>query len=64
LRLVAAMIRNKLVSVTDNTEAKGFVEMHVAYKKVAKREVEVWWSRDAMKALECCESSKGRNGSR
>lgn len=36
------VIRNKLMLVTDNTEAKGFVEMHVGYKKVARREVVVF----------------------
>lgn len=31
------VVRNELVSVTDNTDAKGFVDMHVGYKKVARR---------------------------
>lgn len=30
------VIRNKLMPVTGNRDAKGFVEMHVGYKKVAK----------------------------
>ncbi|CAP97607.1 hypothetical protein PCH_Pc22g03190 [Penicillium rubens Wisconsin 54-1255] len=36
-RLVVVVVRNELVSVTDNTDAKGFVDMHVGYKKVARR---------------------------
>jgi hypothetical protein len=31
------VIQNKFVSVTDNTDAKAFVDMHVGYKKVARR---------------------------
>lgn len=30
------VIRNKLMSVTGNRDAKGFIEMHVGYKTVAK----------------------------
>ena len=33
---LVAVIQNKFVSVTDNTDAKGFVDMHVGYKKVAR----------------------------